>query len=247
MFSKTDGPTALRADLLRALAFSAEPIDRTVNGRSVASMVALAGVWNGKKGYVAVLIRDLDPPAVERYVSDSALLTETMLDAAVEEGIAFAESFGFTLDAAEFAGLAQDARDERLERWNKLRKLKKAAGDATPAPSPGAPGLAQVSPTPAALELDLPELPPVPKGYEIAPDDLSVPAPTAPLDLVDLDREIAELAAAAESEASARDATPSPSQVQNAASTVLGRISLVRRGGAEGRRMELIARLLAFY
>jgi hypothetical protein len=82
----------------------------------------------------------------------------------------------------------------------------------------------------------------VPKGYEISADDLSVPVPAPPLQL-DLDVEkLPEVAA----EHGAND-SPSPSQVQNAKSTVLGRISLVRRGGAEARRMELIARLLAFY
>lgn len=238
MFSKTDGPTALRADLLRALAFSAEPIERDAGGRSVTSMAALAGVWNGKKGHVAVLIRDLEPAAIERYVSDSALLTESMLDAAIEEGIAFAESLGFSLDATEFASLGQDARDERLERWNKLRKVPKAA------PAPEQPSSSQSADLPvpriAALELDLPELPPVPKGYEIAPDDLSVPVPAPPLDL---DLDLAKLPPAPAQTAEA----PPSSQVQNAGSTVLGRISLLRRGGADGRRMELIARLLASY
>jgi hypothetical protein len=228
MFSKTDGPTALRADLLRALAFSAQPIERTVGGRTVGSVAALAGVWNGKKGYVAVLIRDIEPPAIERYVSDNALLTESMLDAAVEEGIAFAESLGFSLDAPEFAGLSAEQRDARLGRWNKLRKLRK------PEPAP--------RPTPAAQELDLPELPPVPKGYEITADDLSVPVPPPPLHL---DLDVARLPDVP-APPSGVD-TPSPSQVHNAHSTVLGRISLVRRGGPEARRMELIARLLAFY
>src|SRR5687768_1206119 len=102
MFSKTDGPTALRADLLRALSFSAEPIDRLVNGRSVGSVAALAGVWNGRKGHVAVLIRDIEPAAIERYVSDAPITSEAMLDGAVEEGIAFAESLGFSMDAHEF-------------------------------------------------------------------------------------------------------------------------------------------------
>ena len=204
-------------------------------------MAALAGVWNGKKGYVAVLIRDLEPPAVERYVTDAALLTESMLDAAVEEGIAFAESLGFSLDAAEFASLGQDARDERLDRWNKLRKLPKAVSSAATAPTLPPPALVSSSPTPAALELDLPELPPVLRGYEIAPDDLSVPVPTPPLDL---DLDLSKLPPAP---APAGEAFPSPSQVQNAGSTVLGRISLLRRGGADGRRMELIARLLASY
>jgi hypothetical protein len=235
MFSKTDGPTALRADLLRALAFSAQPIERRVGGRTVGSVAALAGVWNGKKGYVAVLIRDIEPPAIERYVSDNALLTESMLDAAVEEGIAFAESMGFSLDAPEFAGLSAEQRDARLGRWNKLRKLRKPeASPAAPAPAPAH--------TPAALELDLPELPPVPKGYEIAPGDLSVPAPAPPLAL-DLDSTPMPAAPAAPEVVE----PASPSQVQNGGTTVLGRISLMRRGGADGRRLELIARLLAFY
>jgi hypothetical protein len=81
----------------------------------------------------------------------------------------------------------------------------------------------------------------VPKGYEITADDLSVPAPAPPLHL---DLDAAELPDAPAPNAA--DAA-SPSQVHNAGSTVLGRISLVRRGGAEARRMELIARLLALY
>lgn len=229
MFSKTDGPTALRADLLRALAFSAEPIERTVGGRSVGSVAALAAVWNGKKGHVAVLIRDIEPPAIERYVSDAALLTESMLDAAVEEAIAFAESLGFSLDAPEFASLPSEQRDARLQRWNKLRKVRKP--EAAPAAAP-------------AADLDLPELPPVPKGYEIAPDELTVPQPAPPLNLdLDLFDAVRDAAAAAPV---AVESAP-PAQVQNVGSQVLGRISLVRRGGSEARRMELIARLLAFY
>ena len=232
MFSKTDGPTALRADLLRALAFSAEPIERLVAGRSVGSVAALAGVWNGKKGHVAVLIRDVEPAAIERYVSDAPITTEAMLDAVVEEGVAFAESLGFSLDAPDFLGLSSEQREARLLRWNKLRKVRKPEPAAAPAP------------TPAALDLDLPELPPVPKGYEIEPDELAVPQPAPPLHL-DLDLEIAKLAADPAVQAAIE--SPSPSQVQNAHSTVLGRISLVRRGSADARRMELIARLLAFY
>jgi hypothetical protein len=157
-----------------------------------------------------------------------------MLDAVVEEGVAFAESLGFSLDAPDFLGLSSEQRDARLLRWNKLRKVRKPEPAAAPAP------------TPAALDLDLPELPLVPKGYEIEPDELAVPQPAPPLHLdLDLDLEIAKLAADPAVQAAIE--APSPSQVQNAHSTVLGRISLVRRGGADARRMELIARLLAFY
>jgi hypothetical protein len=226
MFSKTDGPTALRADLVRSLSFSHDPIERLSGGTSVASVAALAGVWNGKKGHVALLIRDIEPAGLERYVGDAPITTEAALDAAVEEGLAFAETLGFAMDAPEFTSLSSEARDERVYRWNKLRKLRRSAATQQGLEAPSVP------------EIDLPAPRPVPSGYEIGPNDLSVPAPSLTPDLpVDL----------YESEPAAEPELASPSQVANAASTVLGRISLVRKGGNDARRLELIARLLAFY
>jgi len=226
MFSKTDGPTALRADLVRALSFSHDPIERLSGGASVASVAALAGVWNGRKGHVALLIRDIEPSGLERYVGDAPITNEASLDAAVEEGLAFAETLGFSMDAPEFASLTSDARDERIYRWNKLRKLRRSSTTQQGLEAPSVP------------DLDLPEPRAVPSGYEIGPNDLSVPAPSLVPDLpVDL----------YESDRPAEPELASPSQVGNAASTVLGRISLVRKGGADARRLEVLARLLAFY
>ena len=118
MFSKTDGPTALRADLVRALSFSHDRIERERDGEQVASLAALAAVWNGRKGHVAVLIRDVEPAAIERYVGPEPILSEADLDAAVEEGLAWAESLGFAMDAPEFVTLAKQAREDRIYRWN---------------------------------------------------------------------------------------------------------------------------------
>ncbi|MGH2900245.1 MAG: hypothetical protein ACREBE_22100 [bacterium] len=226
MFSKTDGPTALRADLVRSLSFSHDPIERLSSGASVASVAALAGVWNGRKGHVALLIRDIEPAGLERYVGDAPITSEAALDGAVEEGLAFAETLGFSMDAPEFITLTSEARDERIYRWNKLRKLRRGATTQQGLEAPSAP------------DLDIPEPPEVPRGYEIGPNDLSVPAPSLAPDLpVDL----------YESDAPALVEPVSPSQVANAASTVLGRISLVRKDGNDARRLELLARLLAFY
>ncbi|MGH7290803.1 MAG: hypothetical protein ACREJT_06310, partial [Myxococcota bacterium] len=201
MFSKTDGPTALRADLVRSLSFSHDRIERLSGGASVGSVAALAGVWNGRKGHVALLIRDIEPAGLERYVGDAPITSEAGLDSAVEEGLAFAETLGFSMDAPEFTSLSSEARDERIYRWNKLRKLRRASTTQQGLDAPSMP------------ELDIPEPPEVPRGYEIGPNDLSVPAPSLAPDIpVDL----------YESDAAAEAEPVSPSQVSNAASTVLG-------------------------
>jgi len=109
MFSKTDGPTALRSDLVRSLSFSLEKIERISDGSSVTSVAALAGVWNGRKGHVAILVRDVEPAAILRYVGDAPITSADALDAAVEEGLAFAESLGFAMDAPDFLTLTGEA------------------------------------------------------------------------------------------------------------------------------------------
>jgi len=230
MFAKSDGPTALRADLVRALAFSEAKVERPGDAALVESVAALAAVWNGRKGYVALLVRDVEPPRIDRYVTEGAITSEQALEAATEEGIAFAESLGFQLDSPRFTELSEDAREARLHRWNKLRKIRK----------PNAP--------PASLgdtgELVLPELPPIPPGLEIGPDDLSVPAPPPVPDLVpEIEISAADVVADPPSDPDADTSLVQP----EARSAVLGRISLVRRGGADARRLEQLARLLAFF
>lgn len=231
MFAKSDGPTALRAELVRALAFSEAKIERPGDDEPVESVAALAAVWNGRKGYVALLVRAVAPARLERYVTENAISSPEALAAATEEAIGFAESLGFTMDAATFAELSELERESRMQRWNKLRKLRKAgASRVTQAMSPGDSG-----------EIAIPDPPPIPMpaGLDIDLDELSVPAPPPIPEIEMSDADIVE--APADPEA----VTSLLPQAQGSA--VLGKISLVRRGGADARRLEQIARLLAFF
>jgi hypothetical protein len=237
MFAKSEGPTALRADLVRALSFSEAKVARDDLTDTVESVAALAAVWNGRKGYVAILVREVDPPRVERYVTEGAITSPEALAAATEEALAFAESLGFTMDAPAFADLPESERESRMQRWNKLRKVRKPAADpADSAPATGG----------DTGELAIPEPPPLaaapaamPAGLDIGPDELSIPAPP-PIPEIEM------------SEADVIDSPASPEadtslMAQPQGSAVLGRISLVRRGGADARRLEQVARLLAFF
>ena len=122
MFVETEGPTALRLEMIRALAFSV--MDRQVetsNGIERCT-AALAAVWNGREGFVAVLLRSLDRPEVRRFVHPDPIRSLSEVHERLEEGVAFARSLGFELDRAEFRALGEDAQKTRLLRWNKLRK-----------------------------------------------------------------------------------------------------------------------------
>ena len=138
MFAKTDGPTALRADLVRALAFSDGKVEAPGDGAPVESVAALAAVWNGRKGYVALLVRVVEPPRLDRYVTENSITSPEALAVVTEEAIAFAESLGFAMDAHAFAELSEVEREARMQRWNKLRKLRKPTGPrVTEAMNPG--------------------------------------------------------------------------------------------------------------
>jgi hypothetical protein len=236
MFAKSDGPTALRADLVRALAFSEAKVARAKDGELIESVAALASVWNGRKGYVALLVRDVEPPRIDRYVTENAITSVETLAAATEEAVDFAESLGFQMDPGDFADLSEAERDSRIQRWNKLRKLRKPAASSAGSPAPEDSGA-----------LALPELPaaPMPAGLDIAPDELSIPAPPP---IPELELEMSEADVVTDAPANAEpEAETSLMSVPPQPSAVLGRISLVRRGGAEERRLEQIARLLAFF
>jgi hypothetical protein len=254
MFAKSDGPTALRGELVRALAFSEGKVERPGSAGLVESVAAMAAVWNGKKGYVALLVRDAEPAAIERWVTEGSITSVEALAAATEEGIAFAEELGFTLDSPDFPSLSAEQREARLHRWNKLRKVRKTAAAAN-SPVPSAPELTPepvLELTPAlALELesnalptdilDLPDIPGVrvvPSDFEIGPDELAVPAPP----MHDL-----ELAAAEPPPARVEPDDTDTTSPPTTRGAVLGRISLVRRGTADARRAEQVARLLAYY
>jgi hypothetical protein len=234
MFAKSDGPTALRAELVRGLAFSEAKIESADGDSQVESVAALAAVWNGRKGYVALLVRAMEPPSLERYVTENVITSPDALGAATEEAIAFAESLGFTMDAPAFAELSEVERDSRMQRWNKLRKLRKpAASRVTPAKNAQDTAEFTVPDPPAAAA-------PMPAGLDIGLEELSVPAPPPIPEIEVSDADIVEPPGDPEA-----DTSLLPHAQEGSA--VLGRISLVRRGGADARKLEQLARLLAFF
>ncbi len=232
MLAKADGPTALRAELIRALAFSEGKIERAGSAEPVDSVAALASVWNGRKGYVALLVRDVDPARIERWVTESTITSEEALAAATEEAMGFAESLGFAMDNPEFTKLSAFERDQRLHRWNKLRKVRKPAAEPEPDLEASAP------------VLDIPEPPPLNElDGDIALEELAVPAPPPAPDI-----DTSSFAALAETPTDPEAETSLLAQANALqSSAVLGRISLVRKGGADARRNEQLARLLAFF
>lgn len=232
MLAKAEGPTALRSELIRALAFSEGKIERPGSAEPIDSVAALAAVWNGRKGYVALLVRDVDPARIERWVTENTITSEEALAAATEDAMVFAESLGFAMDNPEFTKLSDFERDQRMHRWNKLRKVRKAADAETLDAEASAP------------VLDIPEPPPASAfAADLGLDDLAVPAPP-PIPDLDTTPAIASAAPPADSDA---ETSLLSHATAPASSAVLGRISLVRRGGADARRNEQLARLLAFF
>ncbi len=142
MFTLEDGPTALRAELIRGLSFStrAEAIATSAGAEPERAVAGVASVWNGKSGFIAVLIRFLDPPRVDLYVYTEPLTTIGELESIAGKAGAFATQLGFKMDAPEFTSLVPDRQEERLRQWNRIRKsrpLKKsgAAGESSRAAS----------------------------------------------------------------------------------------------------------------
>ncbi len=165
MFQESQGPTALRADIVRTLAFSVNDVE--VDGASGAelSRAGLAAVWNGKRGYVAVLIRSLTRPVVRRFAFTDPLESLNELDLAIENGLGFAADLGFMMDAPVFSELPGSQQEERQKRWNWLRKPKAGEPPAPNASSSAAGGgLTQVIPQTEEQELE---------GV-VEPDDLTM-------------------------------------------------------------------------
>jgi len=129
MFSENPGPTALRLDLVQALSFATSEVALDGPDGAARSMAALSGVWNGAKGYVAVLLRPLDQQIVRRFTYANPLHSIEELWAAVEEGIAFVEAMGFEMDPAEFLTLPEQVQRSRLEAWDVLRKSVNERGE----------------------------------------------------------------------------------------------------------------------
>jgi hypothetical protein len=132
-FCERAGPTALRADLVRALSFSAEPVRLEPTGTPATG--AIAAVWNGERGLVVLIVREIEPAAVRRFEFELPIESVADLDGAIERAHEFAEQLGFYMDAGEFSGLDPEAQSERIAGWNALRKLarrRRAESEATP-------------------------------------------------------------------------------------------------------------------
>ena len=228
MFIEADGPTALRPDLIRALSLSVDVVRLEGDGTSGRFCAALSAVWNGSKGFVGVLLRNVEDPVVRRFVMDGPIDSEGALNSAVDEGIAFAESLGFKMDHPEFVTLEADDRARRVHAWNDVRKpvrrvrhldLSKPSktgtaptGMSKPAARPAA------APPPLVEEVDLEGPDPFEGWDQAAGGGPQAPAPSA---------------SGAEADASAEDGESSKA--------VLGRLALVRRGQRADARGRLLS------
>jgi hypothetical protein len=218
MFSRTDGPTALRPDLVRALSFSIQELTLETEEGPRRALCGLAGVWNDSKGVVVLIVRHLSPPTTIRYAFAEPVNSEAELEQAIDSGIGYAESLGFLMDAPDFLELPEQSQQERLRVWNELRKVRRSGS--RPEPDHAAALRAM------AAEGSEPSLPaPVSAPSPGAPSGPAAPARTQPdlswvpsLDVSSLDDR-----------------------------AVLGRIPLVQREGAEPRSMSVEARLRAFF
>ena len=141
MFTRGDGPTALRADLVRGLSFSNGPQEIRTDDRAEQAVAGVASVWNGSRGFVAVLFRFIDPPRVERYMTSEPLADDSALASAQAAALEFARSRGFRMDDPEFPGLAEDLRAKRLHNWNLIRKVREPAKQPAAAASVAAAGV----------------------------------------------------------------------------------------------------------
>ncbi|MFQ5515342.1 MAG: hypothetical protein ACE5FG_13035 [Myxococcota bacterium] len=123
MFTEQQGPTALRMEMIRALAFSVSETSVSLDGAEEEPWVSgLVGVWNGERGFVAFLLRSLTRPEVRRFAFEESIRSFAELDRALESGMDFAAGLGFVMDDPDFSALPESERDARLERWNHLRK-----------------------------------------------------------------------------------------------------------------------------
>lgn len=124
MFSQVDGPTALGLDLVSALSLSMGEAEIETQDGTRSARCGVAGVWNGAKGGVVIVVRQFEPAAVTRYEFANPISSRPDLDHAVDAAIGFAATLGFLMDAPEFRELDEARRRERLHAWDLLRKIK---------------------------------------------------------------------------------------------------------------------------
>jgi hypothetical protein len=125
MFAQTDGPTALRRDLVHALSVAESEawVELEPGAPPVRAVAAVGGVWNGRKGYVAVLMRVLDPPLIHRFTYKDPLDTLDDLSRAVNAAIELVQDYGFRMDASAFRALPEAQQVHRMRVWDAIRKL----------------------------------------------------------------------------------------------------------------------------
>ena len=122
MFTRSEGLTHLRPELVRALAFSLEHGHVQTELGRVRVRSGLVGVWNGRVGQVLVLIQLPEFGRVDRWSYSQRIDSEKLLDEAVRAGLSSAECLVEAMDNPEFVGLDPESQSERLERWEDFRK-----------------------------------------------------------------------------------------------------------------------------
>ena len=151
MFSLTDGPTAVRSEMIRALAFSVADVEQCSGSRKETVRGGLAAVWNGRAGQVIVVVRFVERAAVDRYAWTEPIRSESDLEDAIQEGITCAENLGLQMDDNEFLSLGSEKKRERIRRWNQIRKAGHSGGAGRPAAQRPPSGKALPGAGPAAL------------------------------------------------------------------------------------------------
>jgi hypothetical protein len=136
MFTRRDGPTALRLELVRAMAFSQEEAVIETDQGSTRAQAAVVAVWNGSLGQVLAVIRFLDHGHVERFAFQKRITSERELDEAVQVGVRSMERVGLHMDDPGYHSLDDSSRKLRLERWNELRRPGTPSPECASAPRP---------------------------------------------------------------------------------------------------------------
>ncbi len=121
MFRESEGPTALRAEFVCALSLSLNAVE--VDGEGPFCAV-VAGAWNGKSGTVTLLLRHMEEPKLRRFLFEGPLKNEAAVHSAVDEGISFCKSMGFSLDHPAFTDIGERRQKQRMAIWKSIRKLK---------------------------------------------------------------------------------------------------------------------------
>ena len=206
MFARAEGPSSLRLDLVWALAFSLSDATIDTPKGEVEVRAGVAAIWNGRKGEVVVLLRQISPPDVQRLSYKEAIASVEDLEGAVDSALGYLQTLGFMVDSAEFRSLGASARKARVRSWDALRKVR--------------PGRRKVRPGRR-------------KGGGKA----------------DAKRKSRGAPPTAEAASSGASATVQSPPVPGAApqKAVLGRMSLVRRGGSGGRAIDPVGWLLSFF